>query len=272
VIAIVVILVAAALLGFLAQRRMLGRHGPDHPLARAEGLPTSELVIPARTLAGLLLAFVLLSVYTSFEGAGTEAAREAGAVLSMAEDAVVLTPAARTDVVAGLQCYARSVIGPDWRSQEDDGAPSPDTDAASDRIAETLRVAAGDQRNGVAIASILADDSLRIQSRIGRLDEGRPSVPMEVWILLIVTVAIMLAGMAALGHPGVRTGTQLGVLVGTTVVFGLTLLVVHDLDRPYGGAAAVQPDAMRTVERRIAAPPGGHTKPPCDAEGRPLAA
>lgn len=77
----VVVLLAAAVAGFLARRLVHGTRSPEHPLARAEGVTVSELVVPARTLAALVLAFVVVSVYDSFVDAQAQTAAEAGAVL-----------------------------------------------------------------------------------------------------------------------------------------------------------------------------------------------
>lgn len=85
VVIVVVVLLAAAVAGFLARRLVHGTRSPEHPLARAEGVTVSELVVPARTLAALVLAFVVVSVYDSFVDAQAQTAAEAGAVLSMAE-------------------------------------------------------------------------------------------------------------------------------------------------------------------------------------------
>jgi hypothetical protein len=269
VVLVIVVLVLAAAIGYVAQRRLLGRRGADDPHARAEGLPAHELIIPVRTLAALLLAFVLLSVYTSYEDAGDRAAAEAGAVLSPADDAALLAPAARTEVLGLLRCYARAVSEVEWDEQSHAGHSSPVVDDASDRITLAIGRAGDDGANGLAVGAILADDGTRIQARRGRLDEGRPSVPGTVYALLLVSVAIMLAGMSALAHPSVRRGVHLGILVGTTVVFAFTLLVIRDLDRPYSGSAKIQPAAMRDAERRIATLHGGEVAPPCDEDGRP---
>ncbi|MDD7939498.1 DUF4239 domain-containing protein [Actinomycetospora lutea] len=269
VVIVVVVLSAAAVVGFLTRRQVFGTRSHDHPLARAEGVTISELVVPARTLAALVLAFVVVSVYSSFDDAGEQAATEAGAVLSMAEGATLLTPPARAEVLGRLTCYTRSVVGPDWRAQAG-GAPSPVADAAADQVTAALARAAVDPRNATAVGAILADNSERIRTRIQRFEDGRPSVPTVVWVVLLLSMAVMIGGLAALVHPGVRTGVQVAVLAGTTVVFGLTLLVVHDLDRPYSGPARTEPTAMIDVQRRIAALPG-ETVPvpvPCDGEGR----
>jgi hypothetical protein len=89
-----------------------------------------------------------------------------------------------------------------------------------------------------------------------------------VWVLLLVTVSAAVGGLAAFGHPGVRRRMQLAVLAGSTVVFGLTLVVVHDLDRPYDGWVRIEPTAMLDVARRIAALPGGEAAP-CTDDGTP---
>lgn len=267
VVIVVLALIAAA--GFGAQRLLHRERLHDDPRAQVEGLPISELVIPVRTLATLLLAFVLVAVFQSYQLANDKAAEEAGAVLSMAEEAVLLTPDARRDVLGQMTCYARSVAGPDWRSQAEGLGPSPATDAAADNVALALQraLAAGD--NEVAISSILSSNSLRIQTRIQRINEARPSVPGLVWGVLIATVAASIGGLAAFGHPGVRRRIQLAVLAGTTVVFVFTLVVVQDLDRPYDGPVRIEPTGMLDVARRIAALPGGDL-PPCQADGTPL--
>jgi hypothetical protein len=75
--------------------------------------------------------------------------------------------------------------------------------------------------------------------------------------------------MAAFAHPNVRRRTQLALAIGTAVVFAFTLLVVDDLDHPYGGPASVKPTAMQEAEVRVAALDHGSAVL-CDANGRPL--
>jgi hypothetical protein len=265
---VVIVLALVAVLGFWAQRHLHRERLHDDPLARVEGLPVSELVIPIRTLATLLLAFVLVAVFQSYQAAGDDAAEEAGAVLSMAEGAVLLTPDARQDVLGRLTCYARSVAGPEWRAQAKGAGPSPATDAAADALALALRRTVASKGNDVALSSILSSNSLRVQTRIKRIDEARPSVPGPVWALLAATVAAAIGGLAAFGHPGVRRRIQLTVLATTTLVFAFTLGVVQDLDRPYDGLVRIEPTEMQDVARRIAGLPGGEL-PPCNSDGIP---
>jgi hypothetical protein len=89
-------------------------------------------------------------------------------------------------------------------------------------------------------------------------------------VLLLVTLAATVGGLAAFGHPGARGRVQLAVLIGTTVIFGLALVLAYDLDRPYDGPTRIEPTAMHEAARRIAALPGSDGAAPCDATGAPL--
>jgi hypothetical protein len=125
-----------------------------------------------------------------------------------------------------------------------------------------LQRAAAEECNNLAVSSILANNSRRIEMRIKRFAEARPTVPGQVWVLLLATVATTIGGLAALGHPGVRRRVQLAVLFGTTAVIALTLLIMHDLDRPFDGLVRIAPTAMLDVTRRISALPSAAIAPP----------
>jgi hypothetical protein len=67
----------------------------------------------------------------------------------------------------------------------------------------------------------------------------------------------------------VRGRVQLAVLIGTTLVSGSTLLVIHNLDHPYSGPAQTEPVAIHNIERRIEALPDADAPLPCDSQGLP---
>ncbi|RBY79579.1 hypothetical protein DQ238_10310 [Geodermatophilus sp. TF02-6] len=263
---IIVILVLPLLVGLWVQHRLIQR-SPDSGMG---GLSVSDLIEPVRTLAVLLLAFVLVSAYSSYDTASQQAAAEAGAVQAMAESAALLTPESRRDVLGPLQCYARAVAGPDWRAQAEGSALSPIADAASHGIDAALARARSDERNVAVVEPITLENNRRIEARILRAEEGQPAVPGQAWTLMLVTVAITVGVAALLGHPPVHRRLQLAVLVGTVVVYGLSLLIIQDLDTPFTGPAKIEPTAMLDVEQRIAALPDGTAVLPCDGQGRLL--
>jgi hypothetical protein len=71
---------------------------------------------------------------------------------------------------------------------------------------------------------------------------------------------------AALADRRIRPSLRWSILAITTVIFTATLLVILDLDRPFGGVARISPSAMRAVEQQLGTTPLG-ANPPCDASG-----
>ena len=53
-------------------------------------------------------------------------------------------------------------------------------------------------------------------------------------------------------------------------MFTASLLVILDLDRPFGGVARINPTVMRAVEEQIGTTSFG-ANPPCDLLGAPVA-
>jgi hypothetical protein len=95
-------------------------------------------------------------------------------------------------------------------------------------------------------------------------------VPSVVTVLLIGSVVLTVGATAALADRRIRASLRWGLLGLSALIFTATLLVILDLDRPYGGVASIKPTAMRAVEQQIGATPFGATVP-CDASGVPLA-
>jgi len=250
---VVAVLGAAAAAGVVASRllRRPSAAPPAPPGAHPGRLPVSELVIPVVTFTVILLAFVLLQTFESFADAEERATEEGAAVRIAAQAAVQLDQPGARRVLGTLRCYARSVAGPEWRSLENRRGPAPETDLAQTRVAAAERAAARGQA-GPLIAAVQAADRDRIATRRLRLAEAEPTLPDVIVGLLIFCVALVVGGFAALADPRIRRSVRAAVLGSTALVLGLTLVTIADVDRPFDGLAAVEPDALRTAERYIA--------------------
>jgi hypothetical protein len=91
-------------------------------------------------------------------------------------------------------------------------------------------------------------------------------VPAIVTALLIGCVAITVASTAAFADRRIRPGLRWTLLGVTTLVFTASLLVILDLDRPFGGVARIDPTAMRAAEEQIGTTSFG-ANPPCELSG-----
>lgn len=262
VIAIVVLSCGA---GFAARRWL--RTDSD-AVASAEGLDAGEMWTPVRILVALVLAFVLVQTFSSYQDAGDAATREASAVSAEATSAGLLPEAAAAELVGSLRCYARAVAGPGWTELETTRHASPISDQAAAQVEVALSRAQEAGGDSVLLTEIYSADHERVEARRVRLAEAEPSVPGVVTVLLVLCVAVTIGGTAALAHRRMRPGLRYGLIAVTALVFTATLLVIFDLDRPFGGLAAVKPTDLRAVEQQLGASPLG-ANPPCDAAGAP---
>ena len=143
---------------------------------------------------------------------------------------------------------------------------SPVTEEANDRVEEALLTASEVTADQPVLDSVLDADNARIAARRHRLSEAKPSVPTLVTVLLVVSVAIIVGGSAALTNRRVRLPYSVPLLAATVVVFAGSLVVIIDLDRKFEGFARVEPVELRDVEQRLADLTGG-VPPPCDTRG-----
>ena len=266
---VIILVVLAGALGVLAHRR-LARRVVTESQDSAEGIPVTDLLAPVRILVALVLAFVLVQTFSSYEDASDAANDEASAVSTEAVAAALLPSPTGPQLVGLLRCYARAVAGPGWASLE---ASRQTSSISSDADARVAAAVARAQQAGISetlVAEVVAAERARTAERRVRLAEAAPSVPAIVTALLIGCVAITVASTAAFAGRRIRPSLRWTLLGLTTLIFTASLLVILDLDRPFGGVARIDPTAMRAVEEQIGTTSFG-ADPPCDLSGAPLA-
>jgi hypothetical protein len=108
--AVVVVLGAGGLaaLAFAFVRRrtrgaLLAESGRGRPMIQVTG-----------TLFAVVLAFVILAAFQTYNGAKAGAQSEAAAVLDIARTAALYPPAQRDQLRADLVCYGRAVVYQEW--------------------------------------------------------------------------------------------------------------------------------------------------------------
>jgi hypothetical protein len=266
---VIVVVVLSGAFGILGHRHLAKRVRTENQDS-AEGIPLSDLLSPVRILVALVLAFVLVQTFSSYQDASDAANDEAAAVSTEAVAAALLPSPSGPSLVALLRCYARAVAGPGWASLEATRRTSSISNDADARVVAAVALAEQAGVNQSLVSDVVAADRGRAASRRVRIAEAAPSVPGIVTALLIGSVAITVASTAAFADRRIRPSLRLTLLGITTLIFTASLLVILDLDRPFGGVARINPTAMRAVEEQIGAMPFG-ANPPCDQSGALLA-
>jgi hypothetical protein len=222
------------------------------------------------TLFAVVLAFLTLAAFQTYDGAKTGADSEATAVLDMARAAALFPPAQRVELRAQLVCYGRSVVDQEWPAMAN-GHSSPLVDYWVDAYRALFgRLELRSVREQLAFQELLNLAATRTTGRQQRLSDDTPSVPTPLWIALLFGGSVAVALQIGMADPRERLRIHGLMLAGLASVVAAALLIVYFLDHPYSGhTGGIQPSAMRqTLAMMENLEP--NLRPLCSQGGRPV--
>ena len=250
---------------------LLRRHAPQGSFFRDTQQAAGVFTV-AGTAYAVLLAFVFLLAFQSYNTARTAADQEATAVTALFHDADSFPEPARTALHGELTCYARSVVSAEWPAM-DQGHSSPLTEEWVDRLDASFgqsQPRTPKQQNADASWVTLMSD--RTDARRGRLQEAQSFVPGLVWTLLIVGSIVVVAFVALFADRRERGFVQAMLMLSVTTMLASGLLLIKFFDDPYTNTAgSITPDAMRRSLRTLPHLPSERLlRVPCSAQGEPI--
>ena len=265
-IAILIVLGAAAVaaLALALLRRRAG--GP----LLADGGRGGPKIIVTGTLFAVVLAFVILAAFQTYNGAKTAAQSEAVAVLDMARAATLFSPAQRDQLHAAFTCYGRAVVAQEWPAMEN-GHSSPLVERwIGEYRGVYRRLDVRPPREQLAFKELLDQGATRAAGRLQRLDKATPSVPTPLWLALVFGGCVAVALQLGLADPRERFRVEGLMVGGVASVIAAGLLIVYFLDHPYSGhTGSIEPAAMQEslLLMRGLEP---NLRPGCSQTGRPV--
>jgi hypothetical protein len=260
----IVVAVAATSAAFLLLVR--SRAGRDHLLT--DMTRGSAIFGVVGTAFAVVLAFVTLISFQTFNGAKEAGDEEAVTLVDLARTAQFFPPDQQGRLRGSLICYARAVAFDEWPLLED-GRRSD----VAERWVAALRDAYGaldtrTPKQQAAFGHLLEVTRARGEARRERLSAATPFVPSPVWAVLLLggLVTIMFVALFADRRESVPVQVALIMSVAVMVVAGL--LLVRFLDHPYGGTSgSIEPTEMkRTISILDRTYPGERL---CDSRGHP---
>jgi len=266
--ALIVAVAAAAAVGVMyAVRR---RSSVDHFFIEVER--GAGIFAFLGTAFAVLLAFVVLGAFDSFNNAKTGAEQEATTVVELSRTAEFFPPAQRDPLEGVLICYGRAVIHDEWPAMKR-GERSPVVQIWVNRFQGGLKQLHPETpAEQSAFLQLLQQQDQRTDARRARLSEANRALPAPAWFVLglgaIVTIGFALFFADRREHFVVQ-GSLIGAI--TALVVG-GLLLVWFLDHPYENrAGSIKPDEM---ERQLVIVQAEHRQAalPCDQDGNPIAA
>jgi hypothetical protein len=248
--------------------------GLVHWRARGPLLMDSGRGRPAVTVTGtafaVLLAFVILAAFQTYDGAKSGSASEAQAVLDMARTADLYPAAQRRQLRSDLTCYGRAVVSQEWPAMRE-GRSSPVVDYWVQAYRTLFaRLDVHTTRQQLGFQELLNLTASRTAGRQQRLDEDSPTVPTPLWLALIFAGCIAVALQLGMVDPQERVSVHALLVAGLASVVAAGLLVVYGLDHPYQQhVGGIQPTSMqRTLVTMRNLEPG--LRPACSQTGRPV--
>lgn len=229
------------------------------------------MIMMVSTAFAVMLAFITIAAFQTYNGAKAGGRAEAVAVLEMSRSAGLLPPQDRDAVRADLACYARAVVNIEWETMRD-GRRSDVVEHWIDAYRGTFnQLDVSAPRSEVGLQDLLAEARSRTDGRRERLSEATPSVPAPLWAVLILGGAVAIGLQLTMTDRRERFVVQAAMVAGVAAVVAAGLLLVHFLDHPYDRqVGSIKPTEMRQTIGMIATQTAGLPLA-CDNTGRPKA-
>jgi hypothetical protein len=222
------------------------------------------------TAFAVILAFVVLAAFQSFNDAKSGAEEEATTLVQLSRTAEFFPPDQGDPLEGVLICYGRAVIHDEWPAMKE-GRRSPVVQVWVNRFQGGLKQldpeTPGEE---AAFLQLLEQQDKRTDARRARLSEANRALPAPVWFFLglgaLITIGFAFFFADRREHFIVQG--SLIAAIAALVVSGL--LLVWFLDHPYENrSGSIKPDEM---ERQLVIVEQEHKNvvPPCDEDGHPV--
>ena len=230
------ILATALTVGLIANRFV-------RPFAKTEvqGVKLELLVSPLLTLTVLLLSFVLVQAFSSYNRVRVAEGREASRLAFEYEVAGYYPDDVALPMQEALICYGRSVVNVEWPTLADGTSLHPLPTAWAEQVDASLAEINASGETGQPYGVLITADRDRGEGRRLRLTEVEPSVPTAVSILMIIVTAAALAAIATFTLPYVSRRVQVGALVVMLFVFTAMHWTIWEIDHKFEGVVQVEP-------------------------------
>jgi hypothetical protein len=229
--------VAAAMLAFRWSRR----HGFSLG-DQSEALEPFLGVVGA--IYGIVLAFVIVDLWTNFDATKATVSKEASALAQIAVDIRTLDQADRTLIDRRIAAYVDALVGDEWHAMRV-GRQSRRADKALGELALALEQAHPDTTvRQVWYSEAVTNFNAVIDARRARLEAVRREVPLPFRLLLFGGAVVPIGFMLLLGVDSRRIHALMVATVAILVSYSLFLAVI--LEHPFSGSVSVGTESFRS--------------------------
>jgi Protein of unknown function (DUF4239) len=219
------------------------------------------------TAFAVLLAFVVLEAFASFNDARSGAESEATAVVELSRNSEFFADADRERFAGTLICYARAVISSEWPAMKRSERSQLVQGWVEDMGRAHRQIEARTPTQESAFLELLDQESTRVEGRRMRLSESTRDLPPPIWFILGLGAAL------TIGFPLLFADRRESFLVEASLIAAIAamvtagLVLVWFLDHPYADqSGSIKPTEMQT-SLGIVEDEQPDVVPPCDSAG-----
>ena len=221
----------------------------------------------------IFAGFVIFLAFTTYDQSRAGAEAEALLVVQQFETAQFLAPETRDRLAGELVCYSRSVVAQEWPRMEA-GDLGDTINPWAVALFRTIRAAdTTTSEEETAFAKWLDQTSEREEARRDRVHGAAGITPTTIWIVLLLTAAIVFLYMLFFADSAEMKRSQAMLVGSATTIVVVTLLAIHALDNPYRpGLGSIRQVAMErslVILDEARAALSDEAPIPCDDDGNP---
>ena len=195
------------------------------------------------TSYAVILAFMLFNVWDNFRTADINADQEANALVNLYRLAEGLPDSTRAQIQLDARRYAQIMIEEEWPDMAQRRL-SPTGRAVTQELWETMVKAGKDPAvQGPDFTQALTELSNMTQHRRVRHLESEFRLPGLLWTVLLAGGIITIISSCLLSAENLELHFIL--VVCMSLMLGITLLAISEVDQPFRGAVRVQPHGFR---------------------------
>jgi hypothetical protein len=193
------------------------------------------------TTYGVILGFMLFTVWNDFRAAEVNTNLEASSLLTVARIGAELPSPEREAIQALGVKYAETTINQDWPAMEGQQDSSASARVAGEMWQVLVKLRMDGNGNGSVdhLTNALKDLSER---RNLREEEFQERLPKILWMLLVVGAGVTVGSACLLGND--NEWLHYCQVLALTFVVAVALAAIADLARPFEGAVSVTPVAF----------------------------
>ena len=202
----------------------------------------------AGVLYAVLLAFVVVIVWSDFVDAGQTSHQEVTRISNLARDAAGFPPDTRDRLRERLTTYAEAVAGPEWETMAR-GESSPVAVRAYEAIwDEYYRLQPTNSREEAFYGESISRLNELGENRRIRLLSSRATVPTPMWLLLVAGF-IITVGWTYLFKTA-TLATHIISVGSIATLTGFVLFLIYALQHPFTGSVQISPEPFLEIARQ----------------------